>query len=190
MWGKNWRRLSEVLGEFCDEKRPCEKTYVGVMTISLLLYLQLVRPHLEYCVQAWRPYCKKDIEKLERVQKRAVRMIRNLKGITYIEKLRELNLFSLEKRRLRGDLIETFKILKGINKVTADRYFRRCALTREHRSHSLKLTADNLRTNNRKYFFQRVVENWNRLPQQAIDCETVPAFKHCLDRHLSLLEIT
>ena len=157
----------------------------------LPLYLQLVRPHLEYCVQAWRPYCKKDIEKLERVQKRAVRMIRNLKGTTYVEKLKELNLFSLEKRRLRGDLIETFKILKGINKVTPDRYFRKCALTREHRSHSLKLTADNLRTNNRKYFFsQRVVENWNRLPQQAIDCETVPAFKHSLDSYLSLLEIT
>ena len=113
-----------------------------------------------------------------------------MKSSTYIEMLRELNLFNLEKRRLRGDLMETFKILKGINKVTPDRYFRKCALTREHRSHSLKLTADNLRTNNKKYFSQRVVENLNRLSQQAIDCETVPAFKQSLVRHLSLLEIT
>ena len=84
--------------------------------VLVQLFKVFVRPHLEYAVQAWSPYLTKDIEILEKVQKRMVRQIQGIHG-TYEEKLSILGLTSLQARRERGDCITAFKMLKGLTRV-------------------------------------------------------------------------
>ena len=92
--------------------------------IFLPIYKTIVRPHLEYCVQAWSPHLTKDIDILEKVQWLATRMIAGQKGKSYKERLTDLNLFSLGRRRLRGDLIETFKIINEKTDISFEDLFR------------------------------------------------------------------
>ena len=81
------------------------------------LYETIVRPHLEYCIQAWRPYRKKDCDMPERVQRRATKIIPKLRNISYEMRLKECGLTTLETRRLRGDQIEVFNILNGYENI-------------------------------------------------------------------------
>ena len=76
----------------------------------------MVRLHFEYYIQAWRPYRKKDIDTLERIQRRATKMIK-LRHLSYEERLKECGLRTLETNRLRGDQIEVFKILNGYENI-------------------------------------------------------------------------
>ena len=153
--------------------------------IILPLYRSLVRPHLEYAVQFWDPHLIKDINKLESVQRRATKLIPSLRNKAYEDRLRELDLFSLTKRRLRGKLIECFKILKGFNNIMPEALFT-LAPELPTRGNSLKLRGHRVNLDITKYFFTNdIVDKWNSLPDNVVRSTSIDMFKDRLDRHLS-----
>ena len=147
----------------------------------LTLYKALVRPHLEYAVQFWAPSLRKDVERLESVQARATKLITGIRNIGYERRLAHLNLFSLEVRRLRGQLIETFKILKGIDRVDYRNLF--TLSSNQTRSNGWKLDLPRFNTSQCGNFFSfRIPSIWNRLPANIVESDSVTEFKQKLDK--------
>ena len=158
--------------------------------IILPLFKSMVRPHLEYAVQFWDPHLSKDIHKLERVQRRATKLIPHLRNKPYEERLLELNLFSLTKRRLRGKLIECFKIIKGFSKIEMENLFS-FAPELPTRGNGLKLMGRRVNLDCTKYFFTNdIINKWNNLPESVVSSTTIDTFKNKLDQHLLTIGVT
>ena len=140
-----------------------------------------MRPYLESCIQVWGPQHRKDVGLLERVQRRAAKMIRGQEHLSYEERLRELGLFSPEKRRLWGDLIAAFQHLKGACKKDGEQLFAQSCSDRT-RGNGFNLKEGRFRLDvRRKFFTQRVVRYRHRLLREAVDAPSLEVFKARLD---------
>jgi hypothetical protein len=146
------------------------------------LYKQYVRPHLEFSTAAWSPWTAQDIERLEKVQKRAVNMVSGLKGTTYEEKLEELELLKLEERRHQSDMLMVYKIMHKEHGLDPETWFESATPTNGHATRS---TADpfniKVRTGRlevRKNFFSmRVIKDWNKIPVNVKSLPSAWRFK-------------
>lgn len=151
-------------------------------TILINLYKSLVRPHLDYCSAVWSPHYIKDKSLLEKVQHRFTRLFHHLRKLSYEERLGHLGLWTLEERRNRADLIEVFKMIKGLSATPWSSFFQTAAES-STRGHSWKFAKKSCRSDTRLYFFsQRVVNRWNSLSQLEVDAPSINSFKHHLEK--------
>ena len=170
------RRANAVLGQISRSFHFRDRqTFIKLFKVY-------VRPHLEFAAPAWSPWSARDQEILEKVQKRALGMVSGLKG-TYQQRLKELNMLSLEDRRRLGDLVQVFKIVHGIDKVDLNTWF---TLVGNNPVRATRATSDALnlvrpvaRGEVRRGFFSvRVVDTWNTLPSDTKRAQSVPAFRN------------
>src|SRR3989442_548100 len=141
--------------------------------MMLALYKSLVRPHLDYCIQAWRPYLIKDVDSIEKVQRRATKMIEGLKNLSYEERLREVKLTTLETRKIRADMVEVYKIVKGLEGLKIDEFFDliKASCTR---GHQYKMYKKGFKLNYGKFSFgNRVVNEWNTLTEFVVSATSI-----------------
>ena len=156
------------------------------MRMFLNLYMSLVRPLLEYCVQVWSPHLRKHIKLIEGVQQRATRMVPELKHLTYEERLEKLKLTTLEERRARGDMIETYKIITGKEKVNPGKFFQMIPDREGPRARDKKIFKQRVEKDGRRHYFtQRVTNGWNGLTNNIVNAEKTSEFKTLLDAYMA-----
>ena len=163
-----------------------------------MLYTSLVRPHLEFASSVWNPQLKGDINVLEKVQNRATKMIKRLKHLTPEERNKNLNLTSLEVRRTRGDLIQMYNLLHGVNNIdwcsppqqianlsetgpSSATRGHSMRFSREHFSSSIRNHLASSVTLRENFFLNRIIPTWNSLPNDIIEAQSLNIFKKKLD---------
>ena len=147
------------------------------------LYTAYIRPLLEYCQQICHPYLQSDIDTVEKVQRRATKMLYSIRDLTYEERLKYLNLYSLEDRRTRGDMILTYQILNRNIKTDPNNLFQLSKNT-HLRGHCFKLATPPCKLDIRRNFFNiRIVSPWNKLPSDIVNSRSVEEFKRRYDNY-------
>ena len=156
--------------------------------IFLKLYKALVRSHLEYGNIIWHPYLKRQSIAIERVQRRATKLLKECKSMSYQQRLSYLNLHSLKGRRLRGDLIETYKILNNIYDVKTEHVFKMSEYE-STRNFVLKIHMEHCNTNLRKNSLSnRIAQFWNALPNEIKCAPNTNTLKNLLDKETTIKE--
>lgn len=163
-----------------------QKSFCNLSKEMLLkLYKSYIRPKLEHVQSIWHPFYIKDIEQVERVQRRITKLPQELKSQPYETRLKLLSLTTLQDRRIRGDLIETFKILNSHYACNLDIFH--TATTTNLRGHSHKLCKERCNKLLRRNFLtNRVVYLWNSLSNDTINSTTTNQFKNRLDREMEV----
>ena len=150
--------------------------------IIIPLYKSLVRPLLEYCVSIWNPNLRKDIIEIEKVQRRATKLIPQIKDLPYPNRLKFLHLDSLLFRRKRQDMIQVFRMLRRIDNIDHNIYFNMNDASTT-RGHSLKILKPRASTSLRlNSFSHRVINDWNSLKEETVISQTINQFKSALKR--------
>ena len=160
--------------------------------IFMLLYRSMVRPILEFSSCVWSPFLKYNIDSLERVQRRATKMVPSLQNLTYQQRLEKLDLETLSYRRSRADLLEAYRIINNIHTLDKSCHCSICpnkqmftqSLSTTTRGHSQKVQIQEA-TGIRKHFFStRVAAPWNKLSENTIQSPNINAFKNNLKNEL------
>ena len=145
----------------------------------------MVRPKMEYAAVVWAPHKKKDIKKLERIQRVATKMVTELKDLSYEERLEEMGLPTLQERRERGDLITMFKLVNNMEKVDRDDLVPQMEEgERRTRGHGKKIKKGRCLSDIKKYSFPyRTIDKWNDLKEEVVAANSVHMFKEKLDKY-------
>ena len=140
----------------------------------------LIRPRLEYAAVVWSPHLRKDVKKLEKVQRSITRMVPSLRDLKYEERLERLGLPTLEDRRERGDMIMMYRCVRGLENIDKeDMIIRDTGITR---GHEYKVKIPTCKGDIKKFSFPfRSIEKWNRLDEEVVKAKSIQSFKRKLD---------
>ena len=153
------------------------------------LYKMYVRPHLEFAVPIWNPWLRKDVEVLERVQKKFVKNINGLTSTTYEDRLKEIGMLDLSTRRLYLDLVEAYKLIHNITRVNRAEIFELVMDNQRRTTRNtecpVNIISKRCNLEIRRHFFSlRIIESWNNLPVDIKMCNSLSMFKANLNSHL------
>lgn len=198
---KNTKEEKDLGVFFCDNFKPklnCDKVSksasrkLGMIRRNIsdrssesmiILYKTLVRPILDYCITAWRPYLKKDELKLEKIQRRYTKLIDGCKDLSYENRLSKLGLTTLSDRFFRADMIQVYKILNDKNSTFPKNFLE--LNVREGRRNTKKIFKKGCNLDICKFSFtSRVVDPWNALPDDIVTSQDVNSFKSNFDNWL------
>ena len=153
-------------------------------SMFLTIYKSLIRSIVDYGVTVWYPSSKKNIQMIENIQRRATRIVPDLKGLSYEERLRSLNLSTLLYRRQRYDQIQIFKIVSGVEDIDVDTFF--TFNDNNTRGHIFRITKPSVnKTLRLNSFPTRAIDSWNSLPESVVTSDSIVSFKTSLDKYWS-----